>query len=263
MGFFKLFGGKKDKSEASPVAQRPVMPTVSVGQDYVETYEQVFVQQMNELRGLTRKEAKEILWLINNEHNGFMDFTYFEPVFERYFKGRDWSWPEYEYWDRIFEGAGQYPYRWPRMEANSQVTMFDVFGTMKVGELKEFLQAYQVAVPEKTRRAGLLALIEAMPGLRATHVWKSKASEKLKYAEKMRGHSMCFAFLRHIVDKARSKFDEERRIQLGIHNETLMVSLPGEEPLVQIALKLDPKGRPPFYPTDSSLMRAVIPGIED
>lgn len=263
MGFFGLFGRKKEERSVGVEERKPSMPTVAVDRKLVEMYEQVFFQQMAEIKGVGRKEAKEILSIITKEHGGFQDLTYCEVVFKRYFQGCDWTWPEYEEWNEVFARLGKYPHRWPHSGTKTDVDMFDVFGKMKVGELKEYLLAHGVVVPDKTRRDGLLKLIEDMPGLKELEPWRTKSTEWKKYREEMKGHAECMAFLRHIGDKARSQFEEERRYKLGIKEEKLSMVFPEEQQFVQIALERNPAARPPFYPTDASMLRAVIPGFED
>ncbi|WP_036171641.1 hypothetical protein [Massilia sp. 9096] len=239
------------------------MPTVQVSRNHKDAYERIFFQQISEIKEISAKEAKEIFAIIKNEHGRFVDLTYLDVVFERYFRGRRWHWPEYEQWNATFASLGKYPSRWPLMESSSDVTMYDVFGRMKVGELKEFLATHDVPVPDKTRRDGLERLIANMPRLKDTDLWQAKAKERLQYCADTRGKAVCHAFFRHIIDQAKTEFETERRRSLGIQKETLRFVYPEDEKFSSIALKRNPNARPPFYPTDLTMLSPGIPRLDD
>ncbi|QSA96553.1 hypothetical protein [Methylococcus sp. EFPC2] len=90
------------------------IPTIKPEQEIFECYDEVFKTMIADISGLSASEAKEINSIIKNGEGGFLNMgRYQATVWEKYFKGRNWHWNEYEEWNKIFTKLDKFPARFP------------------------------------------------------------------------------------------------------------------------------------------------------
>lgn len=104
LGFIKSLAGSKVRE------QRQMMPTVTPEQELFDCYATVYKRTMADVTGLSQTEKDAVYSLIAKAQGGFLNMgAYHELGYEEHFKGRDWTWTEYEAWDERFKKLGRYP----------------------------------------------------------------------------------------------------------------------------------------------------------
>ena len=64
-------------------------------------YEIAFHFVMKDVHGISEESKKEILKIVNSI--GYGKRSYFDEVYDKFFKGIDFKWVEYDYWCELFE----------------------------------------------------------------------------------------------------------------------------------------------------------------
>jgi hypothetical protein len=106
MGLFDFFKSKKEE----PKIIKNSIPTVTPDKEIYDCYAEVFKREIANVSGITPEEKSEIFKLISGSDGGFMNMgNYHSQVYEKYFKGRDWEWTEYEKWNDRFTKLGRFP----------------------------------------------------------------------------------------------------------------------------------------------------------
>jgi hypothetical protein len=138
MGFFDFLKPKQMQVETvmtAPVKNFPSMPTVKPDQEIYACYDEIFLNEIVSVTGVTAQEKTEILKIVKTV--GFMDLSaYQERVWNTYFKGRFWAWGEFEEWNSTFEQLGKFPSRFPQRTNFSPDNLDEVLNKLKVGDLK-------------------------------------------------------------------------------------------------------------------------------
>lgn len=263
MGLFSFFSKKKE--EPSPQLKTGRMPTVSADPKSFIAYEKVFYEVMADVDGFTSEEIKGMLRYILDGDGGHMNMgRYYRPVFENYFVGRHWVWSEYDYWERTYQKLGEKPLRFQSGLAVSDdrgrvLSTHDALKDLKVADLMEFLEVHTVKVPPKAKKKDLLELVQLIPNLHDTQLWKDK--EERVHADT--GYPLYSLLMRYIAFKANSVFERDRAQKLGVKEFKHMFIENGDEKFVQLALKRNPQALPPYFPGDVTMRRSVIPGFEE
>jgi len=265
MGFFSFFKKKEtEREEVSEVAIHS-MPTVKADKDLFTCYDEAFFLEMKNVDGFSSSEIKKIHSIIKNGSGGFLDMSqYYNLVFEEFFKGRIWSWLEYEKWNQIFVECGKFPINWTEKQnknftANDVLTVDDIFGNLRVVELKDFLNLENVSFPEKIKKKDLLDLIKEIPEIKTKNIW----IEKVKEVDGRKGYGLYVLLMKTIYSHTGSIYNRKSREKLGIKECKLVLIFEEDRIFINIALAKNPKALPPFFPGDTSFFRAVIPGFED
>jgi len=111
-GFFD----KKPKQLASRATanQLRTLPTVKAAPELFATYEITLKRELATIKHLSKGRINDIYRLISSGDGGFLNQgRWHHAVFEAYFQGRSWTWPEFNQWNRIFTEVGDHPVRWP------------------------------------------------------------------------------------------------------------------------------------------------------
>lgn len=255
MGLFDIF--RKKSAERSAAPPRPAMPTVKPRKELFDAYDKVFYDEMSKVEGLTEEEVAQLHKLIKNSDGGYLNQSaYHQQGFDRYFKRRAWVWREYEDWNATFANMGKYPVKWIH-KAEPKVEVWQVFGKMKVAELKEFLERHQVAVPAKAKKDDLIALSQTVPNYQATNEWQ-QAHDAM---EDRKGYALYELLMRTISFRAKGLDDKRRRSELDVGSK-LMVVFDEERKFIDLALKKNPNALPPFFPGDMTILSTKIEGFD-
>lgn len=236
MGLFDIFKKK-------PVDVPNSLPTIKPEKSLYTNFDKAFFDVMKDVEGFTEKEIKEIHKIISA--SDFLNMgAWHERIFQEYFSGRDWRWKEYEFWDKKFNELGKFPHRWIRGES-PELTPYDVFNTMKVAELKEFLISNNIEVPPKTKKENLLNLVEAIPNLNHFPRWKEEEEKR----KKREGYGLYAQMMLHINFKSTALYDIERIKRTGADFEWQVLRSEDQE-FIDLALSINKNALPPFFPTD-------------
>lgn len=77
-------------------------------------YAQVFQRDMTALEGFDGATVAEMLDLVSAGNGGHNDLgRFYASLYERYFKDREWCWPEYDAWRTYFSARKEWPVGWP------------------------------------------------------------------------------------------------------------------------------------------------------
>lgn len=236
MGLFDIFKKK-------PIEVAMGLPTVKPEKILYTNLDKAFFEVMKDVIGFNEKEIKEIHKIISSAD--FLKIgAWHEIVFQEYFSGRNWRWTEYEFWERQFSELGKFPHRWIRGES-PELTPYDVFSKMKVAQLKEFLTANNVIIPEKSKKENLLNLVESIPNLDTFPNWKDEEEKR----KKRQGYGLYVQMMLHINFKSTALYEIERIKRSGADFEWQILSQDDKD-FIELALRLRKDAIPPFFPTD-------------
>lgn len=244
MGLFDIFKKK-------PVEVHKGLPTVKPEKILYTNFDKAFSDVMKDVIGFTEKEIKEIHKIISD--SDFLNMgAWHEKVFQEYFSGRDWRWKEYEFWDNKFSEIGKFPTRWISGK-NIELTSYDVFNTMKVAELKEFLISNNIDIPQKSKKENLLNLVELIPNLKNYPIWLEQEEKR----KKRKGYGLYSQMMMHINFRSTALYDIERIKRSGADFEWQILSKEDKE-FVDLAISLRKDAIPPFFPTDITRTLVIV-----
>lgn len=113
-GFFDKKPAKPAPHITPPQSTTPSLPTVKAAPELFATFEITLKRELATIKGLSRGKINEIYRFISNGDGGFLNQgRWHQAVFETYFQGRSWTWPEFNHWNKIFTEMGDHPVRWP------------------------------------------------------------------------------------------------------------------------------------------------------
>lgn len=262
VGVFKFFR----KAKAKPAVKKPapvVAPPALYVQDTTSSYERVFNRVMADVVGISEAESAEILELVRlSGSDGLNMAGYFEPVFAGYFRGRDWTWTEYDNWVAVFGEMGAFPSHWIDIELPQKPkTRTEELLGQRQGDIRSFLDAQRVEYPPRATKAQLVALVELTPGLEASDLWQAVLARRQHDAEaalERRPRLLYDLLMRTIAYRAKSERDVARAKAAGVKRFDLMLAFEEDRRFVEVARRKSPSTVPPFYPNDFTLLRPII-----
>lgn len=223
-------------------------------------YDRVFVTTMQDVAGISSKDKQTLLKVVNSGPNGFLDMSHHLEHYETFFRGKSWSWGEYEKWDAIFKKAGRYPWRFPayRPEQEPDNSPSALLPYFNKANLLAICADMGVAAPDKAKKADLVNLLLPLPGVEVHPVFlKAKRPPQdlrkdifmtLMLTMNFRAKSL------HTKERALS-LDPQARLEVGHFDEE------NEGEFVRMALRENPDSLPPLFPGSFGLLRVVHPGI--
>jgi hypothetical protein len=76
------------------------MPTVKADAGLFAAYDEIFSEAMATLTGFSQSEIDAMHQLITKGEGGHLNQgRYHKTLFESFFKGREWVWPEFAKWE--------------------------------------------------------------------------------------------------------------------------------------------------------------------
>ena len=278
MGLFSLFRKKpKEKiavKQVEPLEDKGVpsnqrekflpvieMPTKEQDPDLYETYRTIFFNEMSTIQMLSQDQINAIYDEISQgEGVQFNMGRYHYPVFEKYFQGKNWVWPEFEKWDKLFANLKHYPVGWVKSPHEiSKLSDQERLSMLKMADLKELLKGAGVSVPSKATKDILIKA--ALSPVIVESIKSSKIAQEaaFKYTEK-RNAELYGLLMRTILFRAKSLYDQKRIEKLGMSMDSvemeLLVVYEEDRVLINLALKENPNALTPLFPGDFTV-RAV------
>ncbi|XQU75813.1 hypothetical protein EPAKOI_003585 [Cupriavidus sp. H18C2] len=262
VGVFKFFRKRKPVPAVPPRTPPGAAPALYV-QDTTSSYERVFNRVMATVVGISEEEASEILAMVNRSGSDGLNMAgYFEQVYAAYFRGRDWTWTEYDQWARIFAEMGAYPSHWTDIDQPAKpCTRTEELLAQRVGDIRAFLDGRGVEYPPHAAKAQLVALAEVTPGLEDSTLWQAVLATRRQDAQaaaERRPRLLYDLLIRTIAYRAKSERDAERAKAAGVKRFDLMLTIEADRPFVEVARKKSPSAVPPFFPNDFTLLRPII-----
>lgn len=267
MGLFDFFK-KKPQPEIKPVVHSEPEPAPKKIKDGgEEAYRITFYKELGAVPEFSKAELDEMYRIISADDGHQNMSRYYQPVFLKFFFNRHWTWAEYDRWAAICEKLNQRPVRWISF---SNVFNLDVeknvgriIEELKVAEIKEVLAFLNVEVPAKAKKAELIALTLAVPGL-DEKLNGYKLIEDIYTEQKLKvGYGRYSEFMKHVMFRAKSLEDRNRALKLGIKKFEFNLMFKEDQPFVDIALKEDKNALTPLFPNDSSFRTVIIDGFDD
>jgi len=256
MSLFDFFKRKNTMEAEKTRKQYPQMPTVKASPEVFLAFDRVFVETMKDIDGLSEAEKKKIHKIISGCKGGHLNQAgYYNLVYEQFFESRQWTWEEFEKWQRRFDELGEYPARWPRKIPECDIDEIGVFRRLRVSDIKGVLSSLGVEL-SKVKKEELICSVMADPKLKDA-VINSKKAVQIREKSKFRcdRNKEIYAFLiRTISFRTKSHYEDERRAKLGINKADCKLSISPEDDrkFVDMALAENPKAIPPFFPGDLS-----------
>lgn len=265
MGFFSFFEKKEADSgsnkKASLITQ---MPTVKPDAELFNAYDEIFFRETATIKEFSKDDVCTMHEIITKGECGHLNQgRYYKTIFEKFFKDKEWVWPEFEKWNNTFAGLSEYPATWNKFGRHIEdVEISEILELLKVSELKEILDSAGLKRPSNSKKESLIDLIIANPSLnesiRKLPVCLNACSE---YSSQ-RNYWLYETLMRTILFRAKSLYDKTRQSKLGITKRKLLVVFEGDRKFINMALAENPDSLTPLFPGDLSMWKAEILGFE-
>lgn len=254
MGIFDFFRSKKSVLPEVKVAT-DLMPTVKADPELFKCYDEVFWEMIPGVSGISKKEAGEIHQVVTRCDGGFLNQGgYYSKVWDKYFKGKDWRWTEYEEWLAIFSKLGRYPLQFPARKGSLTPTVAQALEKFKVDELKALCAEHQLVVVPKAKKADLIDTLSNCPSVQAS----SLVTEKLDEMKARFEYTLYSSLMWTISSRAKSLWELKRAQRIGVKKFEILHAFDEDKEFISIALKKKPGALHPLYPGDASIKQAVI-----
>jgi hypothetical protein len=248
MGLFDFFKSKKEE----PKEVKNSIPTITPEKEIFDCYAEVFKREMGNVSGISSSEVAEIYKIISKSDGGFLNMgAYHSSIYEKYFKGREWSWNEYEKWNEKFTKLGKFP---NSFQSKTVITTEVALGLLSVAELKELLKSKNVVAGSKAKKQDLIDLAKNIPDVGNLETIKSKVAEELEKEK----HSIYTILMRTINFRGKSLYDYNRAKKIGVKKFEIVQTFDTDKVFADMVLKENPKALPPLYPYDLSMLKSII-----
>lgn len=223
-------------------------------------YDRVFATTMKDVTGISSKDKQTLLKMVNSGPSGFLDMSHTLEYYETFFRGKSWSWGEYEKWDVIFKKAGWCPWRFPahRPEQEPDNSPSALLRNFNKANLLTICTDMGVAVPDKAKKADLINLLLPLPGVKVHPVFL-----KAKRPPQDLSQDIFMALMLTMNFRAKSLHTKERALSIDpqARFEIDLFADENEGEFVKMALLENPDSLPPLFPGSVSLLKVVFPGI--
>ena len=256
MGFFDFLKPKQMQVETvmtAPVKNFPSMPTVKPDQEIYACYDEIFLNEIASVTGVTAQEKTEILKIVKTV--GFMDLSaYQERVWNTYFKGRSWAWGEFEERNSTFQQLGKFPSRFPQRTNFSPDNLYEVLNKLKVAELKTLCEEHQIPTGGKTKKQELIQFLQTITTLYELPL----IQEQVKAAQEKFALEIYSLLMRTLNFRATNLYNLRRAEKIGVENFEVCHVFECDREFVELALQKNPNALHPVYPSDMSVKKPVI-----
>lgn len=249
MGLFDFFKSKKEE----PKEAKSPIPTITPDKEIFDCYAEVFKREIANVSGITPAEKSEIFQLISDSEGGFLNMgAYHSKIYEKYFKGRDWSWIEFDTWNDRFSKLGQFPNSFEQKLGS--VSTESALDMLSVAELKELLKSNNVSFTSKAKKQDLIDLAKGIANIGSAEIVQKTIAEAL---EKDR-HGIYTILMRTINFRGKSLYDYNRAKKIGVKKFEIAHTFEEDKKFADMALKENPNALPPLYPYDLSMLKPII-----
>lgn len=255
--FFKSIGKKEEPAVKNSIQinSNNSMPTIKPKKEMFECYDEVFKVMFTDISGLSQNEAKQIHSIIKKCEGGFLNMGgYHSIVWEKYFKGKNWHWNEYEEWNSIFTKLGKFPSRFPKKNEFVPATNEDALSQLKVSELKILCTENQLTLPPKAKKNDLIELLKSVPNI----ISMPLVSLKINELNSRFDYALYSLLMRTINFRGKSLYDIRRLEEMGVKKFKILQVFEEDKEFVEMALKINPNALHPVFPSDMSMKQPII-----
>lgn len=218
-------------------------------------FHEVFSQMLDQITGLKEIEKSEIQRLIERSEKDFQSPHLFQSeIWNRYFKGKDWIWTEYEEWNDIFNQLDRYPISFPDKVTLESIGIDEALSKFKVEDLKRLCVKYKVTFTSKSKKLDLITSLSSIQSIHNHEEVKLKSEEILN---KFR-LALYELFMRTARFRGMSLNELRRQKNLGIQRYKILHIHDSDKEFVDMALKRNPNALHPTFPSDASMKTPVF-----
>lgn len=266
MGIFNFFKLNNYSSDGEKnLASLSKIFAIKADPELFPAYSEIFLKEMATIKSFSNEDINAMHEFISNGEGGFLNQgRYHKFIFENYFKGREWLWPEYEKWKNIFSNLNEWPgwRKWERSSAIEELQTKDILELLTAHELKELLIHHGICVPSKSNKQALVALVLKQPLLVESIPDSPTWSKACETYSKRRCFALYSMLMRTIYGRAMCLHDFKRQSKLGISKRKLLLAYEVERKFTDMVLAENPNALTPLFPGNLSVWRAVIPELE-
>jgi hypothetical protein len=260
MGIFDFLKSSGPKEEifnepSIQVGHIGSIPIIKPEKEIYECYDEVFSKMINDITGLAPTDTTEILAIIKSSEGGFLSMGgYHSIVWERYFKGKNWLWNEYEEWNATFKTMGRFPSRFPKKKDFVPATIGESLNQLKVSELKNICIENQASLPAKAKKSDLIETLKSIPNI----ISHTIVASKIEVLNSRFGYELYSLFMRTIYFRGICLYNIKRAQKIGMEKFKIMHTFEEDKEFVELALKKNPNALHPVFPSDMSVKQSVI-----
>ena len=189
---------------------------------------------------------------------------YHNYVYENHFAHKNWIWPEYEYWKKIFIKYDKWPVKWRKWERSNSIETLQVkdrLELMTVAALTGILKNLGVASPKKPTKQTLIDLLLSQPNIFQIMLDNQDHKKICEQYTNNRNKALYEMLMLTIWKRAKCLHDFNRQKMLGISKRKLCVCFPEDKVFADIALAKNKNALTPLFPGDLSTWKSIIPGF--
>ena len=257
MGLFNFFKKSNEPKTNTQAEQIDLIPTIKPDKDLFICYDEVYFNEMKNIQGISEEDIKNIHVIIIKGEGGFLNMgNYHKPVYEKYFKNKNWTWVEYENWNDICINLGKYPSSFPVKNTvkDNEINIDFILNALKIAELKSILKHEKIEFQEKSKKNELINLIKNIININNNKTVIEKFEEK----QEVERYNLYTLLMRTIHFRATNLFNEKRSKNIGVKKYELSFVYEEDREFVNIALSKNPNAIPPFFPSDLTLRTPII-----
>jgi hypothetical protein len=172
---------------------------------------------MANISAFSKQEVKSMHAFIA-KGDGYMDrSSWHKPIYERYFKDREWVWPEYEDLITIFSDIdeGFYPC-WPIVEIGIETAL----EYLSEQEIRNFFTIHGIYFEKNANKTALTNLAKKQPGVSHSLSTYPAWINIVNNSKSNRRFVVYEALMRTIDFRASNLQEKQRRIELGLTKAT-------------------------------------------
>ena len=265
MGLFSFIRKKKDNTSCNENAsQHLTIPTVKPSTELFSAFDEIFFREMATIKDFSKEDIRAMHKMITNGDGGYLNqFRYHKAVFQKFFKGKEWTWPEFERWLNIFERLGEYPVKWSKYGCRvGNIKVAGMLELLKVSELKEILKDAGLRYPRNAKKTNLIDILSTSPSsndsIRNSTAYQNACSEY----HLRRNYWLYETLMRTIAFRAKSLYERTHQSKLGITKRKLLIVFEHDRKFIDLALAENPNALTPLFPTDLTMWRAEVMGVD-
>lgn len=277
MGIFSFLFGKKAEpapptvtpvSEPAPVptsidSNNPSIPTVKLRQTLQDAFVDSFRLHMSSLSGFTADEIEEMVSFVANVPNSCVNNGAWRvPIYNEYFKLREWSWPLLEEWrDTLIARRAYWSFAWLPWYKDDDRAFDTVVRKLKVDEVRSILKQACVPFESKAKKAALIELLKGSVSLefleKESNEWKTAMFAVMDEEEESKTdfkYEEYVMLVNHIKTHATNIECMQRFAELGLSFKISPRGGPNMSALAEELHRKNPQMIPPLFPDDRTVL---------
>lgn len=255
----------------SNAVKKETFPTVKMRDEVKQVFSETLSSHFLTLTHLSNSDVEDIVRFIEKIEGGFVNREAWRKfVYDNYFKGKEWSWPELSFWIDYAKETDNYP-KW--MSKEWEILLYDI-GALKPNTLFEHLTVQDVRIlltecgiefscPKKGMKKYFENFFinneEAFQKIKSKYIENEKKEDDEEEKRKAMFSLLCAT----IEDRANNLSRLKKDAEFGITQHTEILLSDFDKDISEFGKKQNFTTVPPYVPGASVVLRSIIPEFGD